>query len=1127
MGRVLSLLRGEWGNPVARAFMALVLFVLSVGGLALTSYADQYVNGGVTWGPLPADAPKIEHADVNPMGVNLFLEKEVDPANIEQTLQMVQEGGFKWARQGFAWNDIEVSGKGNYTDTRNPGAVNAWEKYDRIVDAYQRYGIEIIARLDSPPVWARRPGDDVERFHKGPPAHNEDYGDFVQAVAERYKGKIKYFQIWNEPNLFGEWGGYAVNAEEYTALLKVAHDRIKSVDPEAVIITAALAPTADNSIANLNDVLYLEWMYRAGAAPYFDILSTMLYGLGQPPDERRTNLKRLNFSRPILLRQVMERNGDDRKPIWISEYAWISLPPDFKGDPTRNIWGQSVDEATQGRYLVEGYERAQREWPWMGVMNVWYFREPDPDPLDPADYFAIVRPDFAPRPAYEALKEYREERRSRNDNSGSGNPAIVEERIGRDLMTDMPRYEYNDTVKFTGTTLEIFCSCTSAVVETIDGKPPMAEQKNDWNLCCGSVPTIIKGLPDAPHTATIKVLVEFGSREPASYVAPIEREHVDAYPEKPLSNAWGFPILYGLFGLLAIASAGLGASNLGRWSEAALNRPRGRYSEAVRETARNGAAAAGMAVAVGVYYGVNSVPLMLAALGAWWAIAVLKPSVGLAVLAFSIPFFWVQKVVGQQHFPIEETLLLLVFAAVVARGALGYLLPGVAGRIGIEPPRRQERQDSAKIIGVKEGGGERIENAEAIIEGGKVGEDGKGGSRVLGLRPIQAPTRWGAVWARFLAWNQVEPFGAPAVGLLLVASLSLFTLADPAYAKDSFRLYRWAIVLPVLFYFMLADVIRSRRGLLRLADFFVVGAVIVSLVGLWQFAQDTNVLDVQGVSRIKSVYQHPNNLALYLGRVAPFVGCMALFLPWGWRKGLYGLATLPLGATLLLTFSRGAWVAVVLAMVVGIFAAVRWGGVTLGVWGRLHRRVRIGVIVAIAAILVVAAVVVVPTLPQRILTAQSLSMRVLHWKSALKMIRDHPVTGVGIDQFSNQFQRPDYKYREREQDRELYTAHPHNFVLDYWVSLGIMGVFVLVWLLWRYFRVAVTRVKQMAQEGDPVGRALALGLLASMVVFLVHGMVDNSYFLMDLASIFWLSCGMLHVIINHQDTKSTKEHQDI
>jgi O-antigen ligase len=99
------------------------------------------------------------------------------------------------------------------------------------------------------------------------------------------------------------------------------------------------------------------------------------------------------------------------------------------------------------------------------------------------------------------------------------------------------------------------------------------------------------------------------------------------------------------------------------------------------------------------------------------------------------------------------------------------------------------------------------------------------------------------------------------------------------------------------------------------------------------------------------------------------------------------------------------------------------------------------------------------------------------------------------------------------QCQEFYTAHPHNLILDYWLSLGIMGLLVLVWVLWRYFRVALVTVRRVGVEAtpDPTARALTIGLLAGMVDFLVHGMVDNSYFLMDLAMIFWLSCGLLQL----------------
>ncbi len=425
--RLLSLFRLVAAHPIARVGLALVLLAASVGGLSLMAYGDQYVNGGVTWGQ---DNEQIPLAQVNPMGINLFLEKEPDRNNVIKSLQLARDGGYKWIRQDFAWNDIEISGKGIYTDTRNPGvAVNAWDKYDFIVDEANKYGLQIMARLDSPPVWARMPGDDVQQYTKGPPNNNNDFGDFAAAVAQRYKGKIRYFQIWNEPNLFGEWGGHPVSAEEYTALLKVAYQRIKAVNPDAVIMTAALAPTVEDSVKNQNDILFLEGMYDAGAAPYFDVVSTMLYGLGQSPDDRRTDFKRLSFSRPILLRQVMERYHDDKKPIWISEYAWISIPgnlqqqlnlspKDWETFQGKNIWGKSVDEVTQGQYLVQGYERARAEWPWMGVMFVWHLRNPDGSPLEPATYFSILNADFTPRPAYNMLKDYSTPRAQRSHPAG-------------------------------------------------------------------------------------------------------------------------------------------------------------------------------------------------------------------------------------------------------------------------------------------------------------------------------------------------------------------------------------------------------------------------------------------------------------------------------------------------------------------------------------------------------------------------------------------------------------------------------------------------------------------------------------------------------------------------------------
>ena len=108
--------------------------------------------------------------------------------------------------------DVIVIGAGHN------GIANAAFSTDRAVGLAEKNGIEIICRLDNPPAWSRADGD--ARGTLIPPDDYADYGDFVHAVVSRYRGRIRYYQIWNEPNLVREWG--TVSASAYTALLEVA-----------------------------------------------------------------------------------------------------------------------------------------------------------------------------------------------------------------------------------------------------------------------------------------------------------------------------------------------------------------------------------------------------------------------------------------------------------------------------------------------------------------------------------------------------------------------------------------------------------------------------------------------------------------------------------------------------------------------------------------------------------------------------------------------------------------------------------------------------------------------------------------------------------------------------------------
>jgi polysaccharide biosynthesis protein PslG len=365
------------------------------------------VRGSLEWlgnvlrpQPETADWVPVDNAGVNPFGVNTFLEQEVEPQKREQAVQMVAAAGFHWIRQEFPWEDIEIHGKGDFQDRRHEPYRSAWDKYDHIVDLAELYGLEIIARLSNPPSWSRSQGDALGT--QAPPDDLGDYGDFVEAVTGRYRGRIRHYQIWNEPNIYPEWGQRPVDPEGYTELLKVGYTRIKATCPECVVLSGALAQTIPLGPRDLNDFVFLQRMYDAGAGEYFDVLTMQGYGLWSGPTDRRMRPRVLNFSRPLYLREIMVQNGDAHKPIWITEMNWNAAPADLPEKPFGFV---TLEQ--QARYAVLAFQRAQEEWPWVGVMTVWFLKRATDAEKDQAMYyFRLLEPDFTPMPVYEALKAY-------------------------------------------------------------------------------------------------------------------------------------------------------------------------------------------------------------------------------------------------------------------------------------------------------------------------------------------------------------------------------------------------------------------------------------------------------------------------------------------------------------------------------------------------------------------------------------------------------------------------------------------------------------------------------------------------------------------------------------------------
>ncbi len=339
------------------------------------------------------------HASVRPVGVNTFLQLEPDPAVVRRSYELMRDAGVGFARQHFPWEDIEIHERGDYEDRRNDPPRSAWDKYDRLVQLSEDYGVQLLGRLDDPPAWAY---DDPESEgpQKGPPSDLTAWADFVEAVVGRYCGRVRYWQLWNEPNIYPEWGERDVDPGGYVDLLAVGATAARAACADVVIVSAALAQTTEPGGRNMDDLAYLQALYDAEWSPHFDVLAAQAFGLWTGPTDHRASRDRANFPRVTLSRDVMVRNGDAHKAVWITEFGWNSVPEGRDAPYGR------VSEEVRARYTLEAYERIADEWPWVGASFLWFLRRPTFEWHErPEGWFRLVDPDWTESPSMAAIRE--------------------------------------------------------------------------------------------------------------------------------------------------------------------------------------------------------------------------------------------------------------------------------------------------------------------------------------------------------------------------------------------------------------------------------------------------------------------------------------------------------------------------------------------------------------------------------------------------------------------------------------------------------------------------------------------------------------------------------------------------
>lgn len=327
--------------------------------------------------------PQQTVATLNPkIGVHTRLTDEVEEWKIQRTLEMVREMGSPWIVEYFPWGYYEPQ-KGHY----------AWGHADTVVDHAVNQGLTVIARIDFVPEWAR-PADTTYRYLDRD--HFADYADFIYAFVQHFKGKIHSIVIWNEPNLSFEWGYRQPDPEAYTELLCMAYQRAKEADPDIQVLAAGLAPTTapEGNEWGLDDLIFLQRMYDAGAGACFDGLAVHAYGLTASPDDP-ADPEQINLARTELLRDVMVRNGDADKLVYITEGGWNDHPR----------WNKGVRPYQRIIYTVRAYQKALEEWPWCAAMCLWAFRFPWAQ-NSYQDYYTFVTTTFIPKPVYIETEHY-------------------------------------------------------------------------------------------------------------------------------------------------------------------------------------------------------------------------------------------------------------------------------------------------------------------------------------------------------------------------------------------------------------------------------------------------------------------------------------------------------------------------------------------------------------------------------------------------------------------------------------------------------------------------------------------------------------------------------------------------
>jgi hypothetical protein len=284
-----------------------------------------------------------------------------------------------------------------------------WTPTDRAIGDLAAHGIRPAPFVYGSPKWVRpalaRPPIDTA-------AHQQAWRNFLRATVTRYRPggtywtttfhhqypratplPIQSWQVWSEPNFanFDPGGTVASAAQKYATLLKASAPTIRAADPKAQVVFAGMP-----GFAQWKAWSFLDEVYEVpGARAYFDVTALQPYA---------TDVDGVGFQMKQF-RGSMSRHGDGTTPLWVTEFAWGSGPPDASG--------HNKGLAGQRQMLINSFNlflTNRRQW---NLQRLYWFLWRDP--AAGSDYAklcpicgtaGLLRHDRTAKPALSAFRSF-------------------------------------------------------------------------------------------------------------------------------------------------------------------------------------------------------------------------------------------------------------------------------------------------------------------------------------------------------------------------------------------------------------------------------------------------------------------------------------------------------------------------------------------------------------------------------------------------------------------------------------------------------------------------------------------------------------------------------------------------